>query len=406
MSKYDQAIEWLFTQIPNYQKQGGSAYKPGLDNILKLLRSMQNPQEFFRSIHIAGSNGKGSVSHVLAAIYQANGYKVGIFTSPHILDFRERIKINGVPVSEQFVLDFLDAYKTDIQKLDSSFFEITTAMAFEAFKQYEVDVAIVETGLGGRLDATNVLVPELSVITNISLEHTQFLGDTLEKIAYEKAGIIKENRPVVIGEKQLETTLVFEEIAKQRKSTLFYASDVLLKSDLIASYQKKNLATAWKAVEVLNDVFPVDDEISKNSLLNVSELTAFTGRFQLISSNPRIIIDAAHNADGIKNLIGELENLNFEKLIIVYGTSSDKDLSAIFPLLPKNATYFFTEFNSLRSAKIEKLEQEALKFGLKHTCFKKVKLAMSTAKRDADSKDVILIFGSFFLLADVLENQN
>ena len=341
---YEKAIHWLFAQVPNYQAQGASAYKPGLGTIEALLAFLDNPHHKFKSIHVAGTNGKGSTCHMMASIYQQSGYKVGIFTSPHIVDFRERIKINGQVVSEDFVLNFINQTFDQIGKLGASFFEITTAMAFLAFAAENVDVAIVETGLGGRLDATNVLKPELAVITNIGIDHVQFLGDTIPQIAAEKAGIIKEDTPVLMGRKQTETLSVFDDKAKSCNVQINYARAQEFKTDLVGRFQAENMNTAVCAVELLQSTFQVGQDAISKGLLQVVRNTNFSGRFQIIHEHPKVIVDAAHNPAGLELVLAELNELEFETLRLVYGSSNDKDLHAIFKLLPRTANYYFTEF--------------------------------------------------------------
>lgn len=363
---------------------------------------MNDPQEFFRSIHIAGTNGKGSVTHMLAAIYQANGYKVGIFTSPHIIDFRERIKINGQMISKEEVVAFIDANESLIKELGATFFEITTAMAFHSFKKHEVDIAIVETGLGGRLDSTNVLLPELSIITNIGLDHTQFLGDTLKEIAQEKAGIIKENVPVLIGKKQDEIHDVFLNISKERSAQLHLSTPHELKTDLIGDFQKQNANTAFSAVLLLQDQFPIAKEKCLSGLLQVKALTNFMGRFECIAHEPDLYIDAAHNFDGVQLIIEEVQKLKSKNVHFIYGASNDKDLYSIFNIFPKNWNYYFTEFASQRSSTEEQLTILGAAQSLDFTTFKTPALALKSAKILAESTDIIIACGSFFLLEDIL----
>lgn len=406
MNTYKEVLDWLFVQIPNYQRQGGSAYKPGLKNIEELLTELNNPQELFPSIHIAGTNGKGSVSHMLSAIYQANGFKVGVFTSPHITDFRERIKINGEIIDRQFVQSFITENKGVFETTEATFFEICTAMAFQAFKDEEVDLAIVETGMGGRLDSTNALKPQLSIITNIALDHTKYLGNTLREVAKEKAGIIKENTPVLIGRYQKEIDDVFVKVAAEKNVEIYHADHIDLHTDLHGKFQKENANTAYKAVRILGEKFDVDLDKVKLGLSHVATLTNFIGRFQLLDTDPLVIGDAAHNPAAVQNLLAELEYLDFEKVHIILGMSNDKDIKGVFDLLPKDALYYFTEFNSTRSLKKINLEKLGLVYDFEFTICENPLDALRSAKTLANKDDLILIFGSFFLLEDVLMQYN
>lgn len=363
---------------------------------------IDNPHLKFKSIHIAGTNGKGSVSHIMASAYQAGGYKVGIFTSPHIFDFRERIKINGQLISEDEVLNFLNTTRATIDEVKASFFEITTALAFHVFAKESVDIAIIETGLGGRLDSTNVLQPELSIITNIGLDHQVFLGDTIEEIAREKAGIIKPTTAVLIGKNQKETEKVFKEIAEDKNSGLQYAQSADISTDLLGRYQNENASTALSAINLLQETFPIEISVLHLGFNQIAETTNFKGRFQKINDRPLTIIDAAHNPDGVKNLMSEIEDLNFSQLHIVYGSSNDKDVSEVFSQLPKSANYYLTTFDSKRSLSPEELEELAMSNALKATFFSGSKNALSAAQKNAANEDLILIFGSFYIMADIL----
>lgn len=401
---YKETVDWLFKQLPNYQLQGATAYKPGLDTIKTLLLQIGNPEKKLKFIHVAGTNGKGSVSHMLASIFQEHGYKTGLFTSPHLHDFRERIKINGELVSENFVVDFVERYKNDWQKLEPTFFEITTAMAFEAFKQNDCQICIIETGLGGRLDSTNVIVPELSVITNIGLDHTVFLGDTLEKIAFEKSGIIKENIPVVIGETVPETKAVFENTANFRNSELIFAMPLAkIETDLDGSFQQKNASTVFAAALKMRELGwnLLPDKILLG-FKNVVKNTKLQGRFQTLSFSPRVIVDGAHNVDGVKVFMTEICQLQFKNLHLIYSAANDKDVAEIFELFPSDAQYYFTEFDSKRSIKIEELKRIANKKNLKAEFFTKSQDAFYQAKTKATADDLICVFGSFYLIQEIL----
>ena len=367
-----------------------------------MLETLDNPQKGFKSIHLAGTNGKGSVSHIMASAYQAGGYKVGVFTSPHIFDFRERIKINGELISEEEVIDFIINNKEVATAIEATFFEITTALAFQFFAKKNVDLAIIETGLGGRLDSTNVIVPELSVITNIGLDHQDFLGDTLSLIAREKAGIIKDSVPVVVGRWQSETDVVFNEVATLNGASLSYAQPVEYVTDLLGSFQKENLSTAVAAINHLQNVFPLHENSMIEGFQQVSRTTKFSGRFQQISSSPLTILDAAHNLAGVTNLLEEIKALSFERLHIVYGSSNDKDVEKVFGLFPKDATYQLTTFESKRSLKVNELGNLATKEKLSFELNSSSSDALSEAKQDANENDLILIFGSFYIMADIL----
>ena len=399
---YQDAVDWLFIQLPNYQKEGLKAYKPGLETILALLLAFDNPHNKFKAIHIAGTNGKGSVAHLLASAYQEGGYKVGVFTSPHITDFRERVKINGEYVSEQKVLGFVNQNATIIKELNATFFEITTALAFQVFADEKVDVAIIETGLGGRLDSTNVLDPLAAVITNIGMDHQQFLGDTLELIAAEKGGIIKQNRPVIVGKRQEETTDVFQRIAKEKNALLLNAVACDYPSDLLGGFQKENISTAFTTIEILQDTLPIKQRFVKSGFLKVAKNTNFKGRFQKLSDQPLTILDAAHNVDGVSNLMNEIKHLDFEHLHLVYGASNDKDVREILELLPNDASYHFVEFDSPRSMKREQFSELANDLSLQYSVHLGAKAALDMATKKAANKDLILLFGSFYIMSELI----
>ena len=410
MDSYPQVVDWLYSQLANYQSQGTKAYKPGLDNIRQLLKALGDPHmskndsgRCFKSIHIAGTNGKGSTAHILAAMAIENGYKVGLFTSPHIKDFRERIKINGRVVSKTFVVDFINKNKLLIESLTPSFFEITTAMALVAFSEQNCDYAIIETGLGGRLDATNVLTPEISVITNIGLDHTEFLGHTLKEIAYEKAGIIKKKKPVVIGEILPDTQPIFEAKAEAEQAKIHRPESHIFELDLLGEYQQKNANLAWETLQVLKEKGHFfDDQKSQSALTRIVNLTNFTGRLTKIQSNPTIIVDASHNPEGIKTLWHEIKSIPHVKLHCIYGSSEDKNYTESMALFPKSATYYFTSFDSNRAVKPQILGEIAEELGLQYSMFLSPDLALDTAKSEAKTHDLILIFGSFYLLETII----
>jgi len=403
--KYIETIDWLFKQFPAYHKIGASAYKPDLTNTLKLTQFFGNKHLNMEFIHIAGTNGKGSTSSMLASILQESGKKVGLFTSPHIEDFRERIRVNGKMISENEVIDFCDKIKSLKLDFEPSFFEITWVMALVHFSNQECNICVIETGLGGRLDATNLISPILSIITNIGLEHTNFLGDTLEKIAFEKAGIIKKNTPVIIGETLPQTKSVFIEVAKKNNSEIIFAENEKAKIPdnfpLLGEYQKKNFKIIQTTISLLNSKgFVIDKDSIAKGLENLSKNTGFRGRLQVINSSPLTIIDVSHNYDGIKVTLETIEKINKGRLFIIYGTSSDKDLNSIFKLFPKTATYFFSEFKNERSASLEQLKVKSEEFNLKSNYFINPKEALKEAQISVNEIDTILIFGSFFLVSD------
>lgn len=401
---YKETVDWLFAQLPNYQLQGGSAYKPGLENITKLLKLTGNPEKGLRFFHVAGTNGKGSVSNMLASILQEHGFKTGLFTSPHLTDFRERIRINGALISENFVVDFVAHYKDPWQEINPSFFEITTAMAFEAFQKNGCEICVIETGLGGRLDSTNVIEPEISIITNIGLDHTTFLGDTLEEIAFEKAGIIKKNTPVVLGEWNEKTLPVFEKVAAEKNAELILAKKMNgYQTDLGGTFQQINISTVISALETLNKFgWNFAQEKIKVGLMQVQKNTGFKGRFQILQHNPTVLIDAAHNEAGVKVLFDEIKQLSFEKLHLIYGAANDKDLQTIFKLFPKKAHYYFSEFDSKRTTKVDEFQKLAMVFNLEADFFSESGDAIAVAYEAADENDLIVIFGSFYLVQEFL----
>ncbi|WP_417350642.1 bifunctional folylpolyglutamate synthase/dihydrofolate synthase [Flavobacterium alkalisoli] len=402
---YQQTIEWMFKQLPMYQTQGASAFKKDLTNTLLLAKHLNNPENGFKSIHVAGTNGKGSVSNMLASILQEAGYKVGLYTSPHLKDFRERIKINGEDISEEFVCSFMEKNKPFFEENHLSFFEMTVGLAFDYFTKEKVDVAVIETGMGGRLDSTNIITPLVSVITNIGFDHMQFLGDTLEKIAYEKAGIIKNNIPVVVGEYMSETKVVFETKAKEMNASITFASDeefTEYESDLTGDYQQKNKKTVLAALNVLNNQFTISDANIKAGFLNVVKNTGFMGRWQILQHDPMVVCDTAHNADGLKIVINQIEKQKFDVLRIVFGVVNDKDLSEILPLMPKNAIYYFCKPNLMRGLDANILQQEFAEFDLKGKVYASVGDAYINALNDAGKNDFIYVGGSTFVVAEIL----
>lgn len=409
-----------------FSKIGEAAYKKDLTNTIALCEALGNPQKKFKSIHIAGTNGKGSTSHMLAAIFQLAGYKTGLYTSPHLYDFRERIKINGVCCTESFVVDFTKKITPQIEEIEPSFFEITVAMAFEYFAEEAVDIAIIETGLGGRLDSTNIILPELSVITNIGMDHMNLLGNTLTAIAGEKAGIIKPFIPVVIGEVISETLPVFFTAANTSPISFAedkrYISDWLFQQqllnvtvvdkekneyqhyalDLPGFYQTKNLITVLEACAVLQDGgWNITNQHIKEALCQVKKLTGLQGRWELIQENPSLILDVGHNVDGIKAILAQLDLSNYDQLHWVMGMVKDKDITNVLALLPTTAQYYFTKANIPRALDENKLLEQATQWGLKGNTYDTVNLAIEAAKANASATDLILVCGSVFVIAEV-----
>jgi dihydrofolate synthase/folylpolyglutamate synthase len=403
---YQETTHWMFNQLPMYQLQGASAYKEDLTNIRLLASHLGNPQNRLKCIHVAGTNGKGSTSHMLASVLQEAGYKVGLYTSPHLKDFRERIKINGREILEDFVIGFIAKHKDFFEANDMSFFEMSVGLAFDYFASGKVDITIIEVGLGGRLDATNIITPLVSVITNIGLDHTQFLGNTLEAIAGEKAGIIKQNIPVVIGEYTPETQPVFLAKAEENNAPIYFASDLIsdvYPSDLIGDYQFHNKKTVQQTIAILNDQtdFKISTEQLKEGLLHVVKNTGLQGRWQQLGENPKIICDTAHNKHGLTVVLNQIQKENFEKLHMVLGVVNDKDLDAILPLFPKNAQYYFCSPDSSRGLPAETLQNAAEKFGLQGKKYDSVAIAFAEAKKNAGENDFIYAGGSTFVVAEL-----
>ena len=403
---YQDTLDWMFSQLPMYQRQGQSAFKKDLSNTLKLAIHLNYPEQDFKSIHVAGTNGKGSTSHMLASILQEAGYKVGLYTSPHLKDFRERIKINGIEVSKQFVIGFIKRNKSFFEAHSLSFFEMTVGMAFEYFSKQKVDIAVIEVGLGGRLDSTNIITPEVSVITNIGLDHTQFLGDTLEAIAFEKGGIIKPNIPVVIGETQKETAPVFEDLANKNKSKIVFADQEVkksYKSDLKGYYQEKNIKTAIQSIkELQNKGYIISKKHIANGLLHVTRNTGLKGRWQVLNEAPKVVCDTGHNKEGLSDVMNQISNETFEKLHIVFGVVNDKDLSSIVNLLPKTATYYFCKPDIPRGLEAPELQSILAVYGLKGTAYNSVDQAYKAALDNASKSDFIFVGGSTFVVAEII----
>jgi dihydrofolate synthase/folylpolyglutamate synthase len=424
MNTYSEALQYLYDRLPVFHHIGGAAYKPGLDNTIKLLNAFDNPQQKFKCIHIAGTNGKGSVSNMLSAVFQSAGYKTGLYTSPHLVDFGERIRVDGQMIAQNYVIEFVKKHQSVFDEIQPSFFEATMAMAFCYFADKQVDIAIIETGLGGRLDSTNIVIPLLSVITNISFDHVAFLGDTLEKIAFEKAGIIKTGIPVVVGEWLPETKPVFEKTASEKNAPIYFAEETFDKyyienqkfviessigkivSDLSGKYQLRNLSTVLKSLEVFranysND-FTIDNKKILHGLENVCTLTGLQGRWQTLQSKPKVITDTGHNEAGIAFVCEQLQQQNFETLRIVIGFANDKDISKILKLLPANAKYYFTQANVQRAMEADKLAEKALSVGLNGAYHNSVKESVKTALNEAAPEDLIFIGGSNFVVGEAI----
>ncbi len=426
---YQETIDFLFNALPMYQRQGEAAYKSDLNNSIAFDKHLNYPHRSFKTIHIAGTNGKGSTSHMLASVLQEAGYKTGLYTSPHLKDFRERIKINGQMTSEAFVVEFIEKNKTFIEQLKPSFFEMTVFMAFEYFRQEQVDVAIIEVGMGGRLDSTNLISPLLSVITNISLDHTQFLGTTLEQIAKEKAGIIKEKTPVVIGTQDKRYSNVFEQKAKELQADLSFADlkyDIpyalknaeqkqvcnvfskgqelyhQLELDLQGHYQIENLKTVLTALDTLKTHFDIEETHIRAGLAKTIKNTGLLGRWQVLGNNPLTVCDTGHNEAGVIEVLKQIESTPFKRLWMVWGMVNDKNIDRILELLPANANYLFTKSSVPRALDSEELLKFAQKKGLEGLCFKTVPEALQYAKNKADKDDFIFVGGSTFVVSDIL----
>jgi dihydrofolate synthase/folylpolyglutamate synthase len=407
ISFYKQAIEFLYARTPVFHNVGAAAYKPGLENTYAVAKACGNPHIGLTCIHVAGTNGKGSTSHMLASIFQELGWKTGLYTSPHLKDFRERIKINGKTIPGKYVVDFVNRHANDIAKIQPSFFELTCVMALKYFADKNIDIAIIETGLGGRLDSTNIVLPDVSVITNISKDHVQFLGNTLEKIAFEKAGIIKPGIPVVIGQASGTIKKMFEKIARKNESPIFFAHQLKLpgnlKSELKGSYQPKNFRTVLKTVEVLNKSgYSIPAKTVLRGIKKVITNTGLMGRWQLISQNPRIIADIGHNEAGIKEIVKNLANEKYKNLHIVLGVVNDKDVTAMLKQLPKSAMFYFTNAKIQRAMPSTELKAQAMKFRLYGNAYASVKKALASAKSNYKKGDLIFVGGSNFVVAEIL----
>ncbi len=416
---YQDVLDWMFTQLPVYQRDGKSAYKANLDNTHALMDVLGHPYRRFKSIHVAGTNGKGSCSHMLASVLQEAGYKTGLYTSPHLKDYRERIRVNGHLISEDFVIDLVNKYRSDFESIRASFFEMTVGLAFAYFAEQAVDIAIIETGLGGRLDSTNVITPVLSVITNIGMDHTQFLGDSMEAIAAEKAGIIKRHVPVVIGEHQVQTDAVFETMAAKQQAPVTFAQDQLkvvkkeqsytvtiqdtgadlhFELPLLGNYQLHNVTTVTAAALLLQ----LPHKSIESGLAKVVENTALQGRWQVLKQQPLCIADTAHNKDGLLLVMEQLKRLQYNKLHIVLAVVNDKSLSGILPLFPKEATYYFSQANIPRALPVEDLLTACRAHHMLGEAYPSVKEAYAAALANACTEDVVFVGGSTFTVAEVL----
>lgn len=428
MPTYSETLDFLFSRLPMFTQVGASAYKKDLSNTIALCKILDNPERKFKSIHIAGTNGKGSSSHMLAAILQAQGYKTGLYTSPHLRDFRERIRINGEMISEEAVIAFTETMKTAMTDLVPSFFEMTVAMAFDYFVKNEVDIAVIETGMGGRLDSTNVIEPELSLITNIGLDHMEFLGNDLASIAGEKAGIIKSKIPAVIGKTQPETVSIFTKKANQLEAPIAFADQLwkidfkardesfqyfeaqrleeksfALKLDLLGSYQAANLPGVLEAIRQLNEAGrAISDQSILNGLESVKSSTGLMGRWQILSTHPRIICDTGHNEDGIKEVIGMLANERYEHLHVVIGMVGDKEVDKVLQLFPTDATYYFTQAAIPRAMPVDTLYEKAQVYRLHGNTYYQVSKALEAAKNAVGKNDLIFVGGSTFVVAEVV----
>jgi dihydrofolate synthase/folylpolyglutamate synthase len=424
---YTQTLEYLYSRLPMFQRIGSAAYKANLDNTWALMKNLNHPETKFKSIHVAGTNGKGSSSHMLASVLKEAGYKVGLYTSPHLKDFRERIKINGALIPEEYIVRFVEEHKTVFEKIEPSFFEWTVALAFNYFTDEKVDIAIIEVGLGGRLDSTNVILPEVSLITNIGWDHMNLLGDTLDKIAFEKAGIIKAGVPVVISEKQENISYVFSNKANETNASLFFADDYVtvnlknrsnfiqkiditthqlnteLEIDLPGTYQLNNIKGVIKTILILQEKgWKIDLPAIKNGIRNVKKLTGLMGRWQVLGEKPLIICDTGHNKEGVLQVLENIKLTPYRQLHFVLGMVNDKDISGVLNLLPKNAYYYFCKPNIPRGLESDELMKQAIGIGLNGEDCKDVESAVKTAKSNASKDDLIFIGGSTFVVADAL----
>ena len=426
---YTETLEWMLDKLPMFQRIGAPAYRADLHHSIQLLTLLGKPYNNFKSVHVAGTNGKGSVSHMLASVFQEAGFKTGLYTSPHLRDFRERIRINGEMIPEEFVVQFIETYKDNFEQMELSFFEMTVGLAFDYFSKEKVDIAIVEVGMGGRLDTTNLITPELSIITNIDFDHTKFLGDTRAKIAYEKAGIIKPNIPVVIGETHPETQQVFIDKAKECNSPIYFADQIFdcdkihieslfeqqfdvwknselyleaLEIPLMGNYQKKNLTTVMCALDLLRKEFELSENGIRDGISKVVRNTHLMGRWQILNKDPLTIADTGHNVAGITEVVRQLAEMNYNKLHFVLGMVNDKDIDSVLQLLPHNCEYYFCKADIPRGLDANILAEKAFEMGLRGQVFESVSHAYRSAVNNAHFGDVVFIGGSNFTVAEVV----
>ena len=404
MKSYQETIMWMFSKLPMYQRKGAAAYRPGLDAMKKLDKQIGKPHGSFKSIHIAGTNGKGSTAHMIASIVQTAGYKTGLYTSPHLLDFRERIKVNGLKISKDEVVEFISIYKKYFEDEKLSFFEMTVGLAFWYFKKKQVEYGIIEVGLGGRLDATNIIAPVLSVITNIGLDHTQFLGNTHADIAREKAGIIKSKTPVVIGSRDKKTEKIFLEVAKNLGAPIYFNEDSIneFRTDLKGTYQSKNIQTAILAINCLPQV-NFEKKIIQQGLLNVISNTGLMGRWQSVNSSPQVILDVAHNKEGLTMIREQLNFIEYGRLYLVMGFVQGRNVAELLSLFPNDAYYYLSSPNIARALKINELKKQLKDSSLKITYTKSILKAYENALLSAKPQDLILVLGSTFAVSEVLK---
>lgn len=405
MKNYNEVEQWLFQKLPMFQRVGATAYKANLDNIINFCKYLGNPQDQFKTIHVAGTNGKGSTSHMMASVFQEAGYKVGLHTSPHLKHFGERSRINGQNMPDTFIIDFVNEHKEYIEKSAASFFEVAVTMGFAYFAEEKVDIAVIETGLGGRLDSTNIIQPEISVITNIGIDHVAILGDNVKDIAKEKAGIIKQSTPIVIGEYLPETKYVFKSTAEENNAQIYFVQDLNLpdyESDLKGIYQRKNVKTAAQSLRVLKELgWKITEESIINGLQKVVENTQLRGRWDVLQQNPFIVADTAHNPDGINQVKEQIAATKYDKLHMVLGFVNDKDVNSILSQFPQNALYYFCVPNVPRKLEIDQLK-EMVSSDLNATYYASVQEALNVAKKSAKQDDMIYVGGSTFVVAEVV----